>query len=164
MDVARCKNETQRGHIRNIEMYGVSIISVSPDAGDTYQTIWTYSIGFWHQYKHPEVIIIGLDGELSGRIINMLNRLIRDKGRKFDGGTTAGDILEGYSCYFEKIEPGNFGEWLAGDDWLYADREYEAVQMIWPDLSGAFPWASTVDPEMRRMQPLISNLPKQALQ
>src|ERR1700722_18329534 len=104
MNIERCKNDTQRGHIRNIEKWGVSIISVAPKTGDDGPN-WTYSIGFWQQYQHPEVIIIGLDGRTAGALINELNHRIRDSKQHFEDGALSEDLLTGgYTCYFQSVE------------------------------------------------------------
>jgi hypothetical protein len=170
MSPGRCKNGTQRGHLRYIEEFGVSIISVAPSGTvaptkGNHDTVWTYSIGFWQQYGHPEVIIIGLDGNTAGAGINELNRRIRDRGQRFESGAVVDDLLSGdFRCYFQAVEPAKYGDWLVGNSWFYGDESFPVVQMIWPDLKRAYPWQEGVDPAIRRLQPLLCSLPKRAMQ
>ncbi len=167
MDPRRCQNDTQRNHLLWIEEHGVSIIGVAssaedPDPGPS----WTYSIGFWQQYRHPEVLIVGLDQTLSGRLINWMNRAIRDEGRRFENGAAVDDVLEGeYVCYFQPISEAAFGDWFAADRWFYdGNDQFEAVQMIWPDRQKCYPWQNAAQPGFRALQTIISTLPNGALQ
>ncbi len=167
MDVRRCQNETQRNHLRWIAEHGVSIIGVSSPVDErVIDAPWTYSIGFWQQYCHPEVLIVGLDQTLSGRLINWMNRAIRDEGRRFENGAALDDVLEGdYVCFFQPIPQQDFGDWFAANRWFYGGNDqFEAVQMIWPDLQKHYPWESGASPSFRALQPVISTLPRVALQ
>ncbi len=163
MDMQRCKNETQRNHLRWIEEHGVSIISVASRVDDEAPgPPWTYSIGFWQQYSHPEVLIVGLDQSLSGSLINWMNRAIRDEGRRFEKGAAVDDVLDGdYVCHFQPIASEEFGDWFAADRWFYGGNDqFEAVQMIWPDLQRRYPWESAAPPRFRALQPFLGSLPK----
>ena len=134
MDPERCKNDAQRRYLRNIEEFGVSIVSVAPRAGDE-GLFWTYSIGLWQQYQHPEVIIVGLEHSVCSRIINDINAAIRDGLQRFEDGTSTPALLKGdYICYFQTIEPANHGDFLLANGWFYADESFPAVQLIWPDM------------------------------
>ena len=159
MDSQRCHNETQRNHLRYIEEEGVSILSVAPLADSSDVTRWTYTIGFWQQYRHPEVIIFGLGPRLGASLLNHINEILKAGGRRFDGGTSADDILEGFKCYFEAIPADRYGEYLLGNSWFYGDNEFPAVQMIWPTPSQVYPWAAEADVCLSRDQPIISALP-----
>jgi hypothetical protein len=164
MDPKRCKNDTQRGHLHNIEKWGVSILSVADDKSDT-AAIWTYSIGFWQQYQHPEVILFGLDHNTACSLINEMNVRIRDRKDRFESGSWDDDILSGgYRCYFEAVEPANYEDFLVGDEWFYGDGAFPVVQVLWPDNGGVFPWQDNADPNVVRLQKLLCPLPKRALQ
>jgi hypothetical protein len=163
MDLSRCKNDTQRGHIRNIEEFGVSILSVAPRMGDK-GPMWTYSIGFWQEYDHPEVILIGLNRSTAAGVINEMNRLIRDGVQSFRDETSSVDLLSGdYTCYFKTVEPGNYGDFVLGNNWFYGDESFPVVQLIWPDMDRTFPWNENADTDFVSCQPLLCSLPKRAL-
>ena len=164
MDLNRCKNSTPRGHIERIEEWGVSILSVTPRADEEGPT-WTYSIGFWQQYNHPELIIVGLEGGTAGALINEVNRRVRDKGQRFESGSQSDDLLSGgYTCFFQKVEAQEYGDRLVGNTWFYGDDRFEVVQVIWPDLQHKHPWQQDVDPSVRKLQRLLCSLPPRALQ
>ncbi len=167
MDPKRCKNDLQRHHLRCIDEHGVSILGVSPGPSDEATgPVWTYSIGLWQQYRHPEVLIIGLEQKHSGNILNWINRTIRDDGRRFDNGAAIDDVLSGdYVCYFQPIARENFGDWFAGARWFYdGNDQFAAVQMIWPSVENLYPWQPGASKSFREAQPIISSLPKSALQ
>jgi hypothetical protein len=162
MDPRRCTNDTQRSHLRFIEETGVSILSVAPRLSDDDPgPCWTYSIGLWQQYQHPEILIMGLDSEVAGRLINWFNVAIRDEARRFADGAARDDVLDGdYICYFEAIPHARFGDYFAGDRWFYdGNDQFEAVQMIWSDLNHRYPWDQAAPESFRTSQPIISSLP-----
>jgi hypothetical protein len=164
MDLARCKNDTQRGHIHNIEEFGVSILSVAPRVNEE-GNFWTYSIGFWQQYRHPEVIIIGLGSKTAAGMINEMNWRIRDQGESFRDGTSSSDLLSGdYMCYLQSVEPANYNDFVTGNSWFYGDDTFPLVQVIWPDMDRTYPWQENADPDFVSCQPLLCALPKRALE
>ena len=167
MAPTRCRNKFQADHLKFIEEEGVSILCVAPRTGDEDGgPSWTYSIGLWQQYQHPEVLIMGLDFEVSASLINWFNRSIRDEARRFNAGTSHDDVLNGdYVCYFEAIPQSSFCDWFAGASWFYdGDTEFEAVQMIWPDQNYLYPWQAAASESFKALQPIISSLPNRALQ
>jgi len=162
MNPERCRNKIQRDHLRYIEEDGVSILNVAPLLGDQDDTRWGYTIGLWQQHSHPEVIIFGLGPGLCVQLLNRINKFLKD-GRRFDGGTSADDVLAGYLCYFENILPANYGDWFAGDTWFYDGDDFSAVQMIWPTPGHVYPWQTEADDDLATVQPIISSLPKRAV-
>jgi hypothetical protein len=162
MNEARCKNDIQRNHLKFIEESGVSIISVAEGA-DPSTPAWSYTIGLWHQYRHPEIIVIGLGSEISPILLNNLNFYIKDKGRTFLDGAAPTDVLDGYVCFFKTIDPEKYGDWFAGDHWFYGGVEFPAVQLLWPNTSGVYPWDNAADEHLRWVQPILSSLPLRAI-
>ena len=54
--------------IADIEKHGVHVLNVfDPDGNDPK---FNYSVGLWHSYEHPEILIFGLDAEISTQLIN----------------------------------------------------------------------------------------------
>src|SRR5262245_43145124 len=94
--------------IADIEKYDLSVMMVNEDEeGHRF----TFSVGLYHSFKHPEVIVFGLKHDVAGRIINELARRIKagercDVGKEYDG------LLEGYNCVFREAPKGCYPEYF----------------------------------------------------
>jgi hypothetical protein len=162
MSEARCQNDIQRNHLKFINEFGVSILHVM-EGDDPHTSEWSYTIGLWHKYRHPEVIVVGLESGLSQILLNNLNFSIREEGRTFLDGAAPTDVLDGYVCYFKTVDPEQYGDWFAGDSWFYGGVEFPAVQLLWPNTSGVYPWDNAADNYLRWVQPVLSSLPLRAI-
>ncbi len=120
---------------------------------------WSYTIGLWHKYQLPEVILIGLDYKLAEIILDNLHISIRDEEQTYTDGTAATDILRGYVCFFKTIEPAVYGDWFAADRWFYDGTDFPAVQLLWPNTFAVYPWEDNADDYLRWCQPILSELP-----
>ena len=65
--------------LEDIAAYGVHIAYVESDG---YCPGFGYSIGLYKEFNHPEIIVIGLDFESTGAIINNVKGEI-DNGTRF---------------------------------------------------------------------------------
>jgi hypothetical protein len=161
MDSSRCVNDFQKNYLRHIEEVGVSILHVAQGSNpDT--PGWSYTIGLWHKYQLPEVIVVGLDYKLAQIMLNNLHISIRDEEKTYADGTAATDILAGYVCFFKTVKRDSYGDWFAADRWFYAGADFPAVQLLWPNTSNVYPWESEADDFLRWSQPILSELPIRA--
>jgi hypothetical protein len=158
MDSSRCVNDIQKNHLKYIEEIGVSILHVGRGS-DPDTPGWSYTVGLWHKYQLPEVILIGLDYKLAQTILNNLHISIRDENRTYADGTAAADILDGYVCFFKSVDRSSYGDWFAADRWFYDSTDFPAVQLLWPNTSNVYPWESDADNYFRWSQPVLSELP-----
>jgi hypothetical protein len=136
---------------RDIAKYGWHAVSVF-DEGDAPD--FQYSIGFQRTFGHPEVLILGLEVDV---MHGMLDRIAYglSAGKRYDMGVAAPDILVGYSCLFRPIPKSRFREYLGWALWYYGEESLGALQCIWPDLSGRFPWDPDASDEVRRREPIL---------
>jgi hypothetical protein len=162
MNVDRCWNDTQRQELNAIAKDGCAAVKVL-ERNDPRAPEWAYTVGLHHSYGHPEILIIGLENELTQVLLQNINSRIRDKSLSFRHGTVWNDVIVGYDCYFQRIDPVDYGEWFAANRWFYGDNNFEAVQMLWPSVSGIYPWQSEADPYLRWDQPMLTVVPKKFL-
>ena len=52
---------------------------------------WSFSVGLFETFKHPEVVVFGLPLELSGQVINGIDADIQ-KGKTFESGQEYPDV------------------------------------------------------------------------
>jgi len=145
-------SEMERKAISDIEKHGVHLIEVpEDDEGPGF----VFSMGLFDNFSHPEIIIVGLDGELSLDIINGLAQEVRE-GKKFRDQDRHDGILEDYTCVFLDVAKANFAEHLGYAMWYYGDTEFPALQCVWPDMDGSYPWDGAATEEFIEDQPILA--------
>jgi hypothetical protein len=75
---------------RDIQSYGLHILKVT---GDDEWPEFAYTVGLFHSFNHPEVIVLGLPGETAQAILNNLADVIRS-GKRFAAGDQSDDLVE----------------------------------------------------------------------
>src|SRR5262245_18256936 len=65
--------------IADIEKYDLSVMLINEDEDFL---LFAYSVGQYHTFKHPEILVFGLESEVAHWIINELARRIKD-GERF---------------------------------------------------------------------------------
>ena len=169
----RADDDSERRCIDDILKYGVHILHVTDvsceaQPGETClldapsamaeTAEFSYTVDFWHTHGHPEVLIYGLKLDLRHALLNHINRLIAE-GHRFTSGLNSRDVLEGYTCYFERLPMERHRDNLGWDRWFYGGDGFEAVQMLWPNIRGVYPWDTAATPELRAMQPVLTTKP-----
>ena len=150
------EDEPDEAIIRNVRKHGCHIVGISSDSkGPGYE----FSIGLFLNYGHAELVIFGLDPDVSVPIIND----IRDRaaaGQKFVAGDASDDILIGYKVCFVEVPLRVYGSYLGTAIWFYekSPRPFPCLQIVWPDRNGLFPWQVECDEAVRRVQPVLKSL------
>ena len=80
------------------------------------------------------------------------------RGRKFAGGESASRVIEGFDVQFSVVQHDHYREYLGTASWYYKNANYPALQCIWPDRQGRFPWDDDFPATLRAIQPIL-NLP-----
>jgi hypothetical protein len=156
VSLSRAENQPEKKALEDIRSRGIHWLSVfDPNDADRG---FCYSVGLWHTHNHPEVIIFGLNSELSGRVLNEINSDIRD-GKSFQAGLSSMDCLDGFRCYFETFPKEQYRNHLGWAKWFYGGDDFPTVQMLWPTKLGVYPWEANASEQFKKMQPVFSNIP-----
>ena len=137
--------------LHTLEEWGWFVIKVG--AGDA-EPAFAYSIGLYENFKHPEIILFGLDLGVMHRLINDVGKRIRE-GQRFDEARRYDDFFKGYQCEFRNVNPSRYEGLLTYDIWYYKRSPFPVLQMIWPDRGGLFPWEEGFDEGFRKEQPIL---------
>nr|MBB6151316.1 hypothetical protein [Mucilaginibacter sp. SP1R1] len=87
----------------NIKQYGLQVLHVmADDTGPGF----SYSIGLFESYGHPEIIIIGLKQQLAHKLINNMANDVK-KGKIYTSLKYEAGILDNFNCYLIKVEKSN---------------------------------------------------------
>jgi Domain of unknown function (DUF4262) len=137
--------------LQTLEQWGWFVIKVG--AGDS-EPAFAYSIGLYENFKHPEIILFGLDLRAMHQVINDVGKRIRE-GERFSEAHRYDDLFEGYECEFRKVNSNHYDGLLNYAIWYYKDEPFPALQLIWPDSAGVFPWEEGYDERFRKEQPSL---------
>ena len=140
--------------VANVEEFGCHILWVFDPEGDGVDFV--YSIGFEITLGQPDVLISGLTSDTSKALINDTLALCRE-GLELRDIARTDRLINGYDCVFRTVRqdclvPDYFGTGL----WYYRTQSERpltrAMQMVWPDRSGTFPWEHGFEEGFRHRQ------------
>lgn len=141
----------QKKCVQDIEEFGCHIIQVS---GEDHPN-WSYSIGLHERFRHPEVIVCGLKQDVAGYVINevkswVANGAVLEIGKEYLG------LLEGVNCQFGEVQREWIWHLMGWDVWFYDRRPFSAIQCIYPDHNGKWPWDEGFKREWLDKEPILA--------
>ncbi|TGK82974.1 DUF4262 domain-containing protein [Leptospira noumeaensis] len=143
-------NSEQKAY-KDIKEHGCHILHI---LGDDENPPFSYSIGIQQTSNHPEIIITGMDIDDAHKIINEYNRLVKS------GNTIIPDklydcFLENYSCSFKLVKEKYYKEYFGWARWLYNGNNFNALQLIYPNIDGIWPWDEKASSEFKWFIPTL---------
>ena len=75
------------------------------------------------------------------------------EGKPFTAGQKHDWVLEGYNCWSRQVQKLWYRDLVGWAIWFYGNSDFPAVQCLWPDKDGAFPWEES--PAFFTPQPLL---------
>jgi hypothetical protein len=118
---------------------------------------FAYSLGFYANFGQPEIIVFGLPPQIAQQLLNIA--AIRFAGAKtaYETYKPYDDIAEGMRIAFIPVDRRHYREYLGYAGWFYASikADFPALQMVWPDKQGRFPWEPNYDQSFSRLQLLL---------
>jgi hypothetical protein len=135
------KNTTHAELAANIQQHRWLVFSV---AGDT-QPLYSYTVGLFETYRHPEVVLSGLNMELAQTLLNDIGHavaqgLVREPEELYD------DILSGYPCLFRTVPVTVYEQYFGRALVFYGKTTFPVLQCLWPDALKRFPGDVGYDP------------------
>ena len=141
----------ERRAIADVHKYGWHVLKVlEDDEGPGF----AYTVGLYHSFRHPELMIVGLPLDVAHAILNLAGEAIR-RGAQYSVDVETEDLLEERTCRFRRVPESEYQNYLGWDLWFYDGPAFPALQVIWPDRAGRWPWDPLVDPSIRNIQPVI---------
>lgn len=144
--------------LKNIDELGWYNLHVSEEGG---KPAFAFSLGHFHMKNHPEIIVIGLPAEVAHQLLNIAVVKIVGAQEKIELYTKYTDFTEGLSVAFVPVDLEHYGEYLGYANWYYGamEKPFPAIQMVWPDREGKYPWESGYDKRYLSIQPILGPMP-----
>jgi Domain of unknown function (DUF4262) len=141
-------NEYERNLLGNIQRHGWQCTSVSASPP------FSYTIGLYRSFGHPELIIFGLEHEVAHGILGVAARAAA-AGHPFDLQSPTDRLLEGYSSVFVEVPQTEYENYVLSALWYYEGKSFPLFQVVWPSASGDFPWHPAEAPSFAMEQPVL---------
>lgn len=115
---------------------------------------YSHTVGLWHTFEQPEVIVFGLDEDTAGELLDALIDEVSD-GAALAAGHRLDGLLHGYPARLLAVPKAARGAFVALADWAYEGADYPLVQLVYPDKQGRWSWDPEAREGFRRNQPVI---------
>lgn len=102
---------------------------------------WAYTIGLHRSHGHPELLIVGLEAQLAGAVLQVLGSEVAE-GRRIEPGSV--EVEGGMDLHCHEVDP----LWCSHGDWFVLGRAVmdswglrwpPTLQLTWPDAAGCYP-------------------------
>ena len=135
----------------NIAEHKVHVMHVTSEAG---VSKFSYTVGLWHHFEQPEVVVFGLDVDAADELLLSVAEACVG-GSRFAGGEKHDGLLVGLAVRFLHVEAAVAAQHLGAADWAYEGQPFGCVQLVWPDKEKRWPWQEGVRQGLRDVQPLL---------
>lgn len=116
---------------------------------------YSFTVGLFQTYRHPELIIFGLPPEVAHQILSVAAHEAK-RGTPLDLSFPTDSLLHGYSCCFAEVPVWEYCEHVGYCRWYYLGNNFPLYQIVWPSHSGLFPWHPDASQEFKDAQPVIA--------
>jgi hypothetical protein len=144
------EDERDRKLLADVERFGWHMIHINEDKKGP---AFSFSVGFYYTFQQPEILVMGLRPEVAQKILNIA-AVQMVGGKTFQPFKPISDLVEGYNCVFAPIQIENYQDYLGYAIWFYRSlpAPFPAMQLIWPDKGGCFPWEPHYDTRYLKLQ------------
>ena len=111
---------------------------------------FAYTVGLWHTFRRPEIVMVGLQGENMQHWLNDCVHLGRDQGWPEPLVPFPG-VLGGFETQLRPVHE-SWNDSLFGTIHRFYRTFMPVQQLVWPDRNGTWPWEPDATPSSRTRQ------------
>lgn len=134
-----------------IEKYGCYVALFESTA---YLPSFAYTIGLLKSFNHPELICFGLPLETMHSALNEGANAI-DQGASLISNIDYDIFFEGTKACLIPVHKLSLNDYFGYAQEFYGYMNLKALQVIWPDPKGHYPWGKEFDQSLKDYQPLL---------
>jgi hypothetical protein len=153
------ENKGEEATLQHIRKFGCSIINI-PWGGNDREPPFSFSVGLFVNYNHPELILFGMNADPASAIINEVRHHVAN-GRTFIDGEISNDIMtDDYKVCFSQVPLTAYPFYLGWALWFYGKcpSVFPCLQLVWQNADRKFPWDAGCDPETIMDQPILKKM------
>jgi len=144
-------DEADDNIIEHVNTVGWSVAMI--EATD-YLPSFAYTIGLWKSYGHPELISFGLTVKTLHEILNLAGENIKN-GAQYKVGTVYSEFFTNGNAQLLAVDERNIRDYFGYAVWFNKGQEFPAMQLVWTDRDGKYPWEEGYGEEFKYRQPLL---------
>ncbi len=129
---------------------GWAVVTVSGSPG------FSYSVGLAER-ELPEIIVFGVGTEQGPKIVGDYARSVIERGPMAINSALEG-VIDGFRAVLRRLTSPEAEQYLKAA-WVRSAGAMTAMQMVWPDPKGNFPWEGGFDASFLSFQPLLGEHP-----
>ena len=118
--------------------YAQHVIPTSDDP-DPDEPPFTYTVGL-REHGHPDLLVSGMAGRDAYDTLWVVVHLVLRRGARFADGDVSDEVLDGSTVRFAAIPEDAKRDHLTLTSGFYADEPFDALQVVFPDREGRWPW------------------------
>lgn len=141
------KDDSDRRLLADVERVGWHLVGIPEDS-------YVFSIGLYHSFDQPEIMIVGLEMAPSGRLLDAIGEQMR-VGKQFRDRDIVDGIADGFPMGFRVVPEELYRSYLGYALWFYESHDFPVLQCVWPDKASRFPWDENCDEGASRLQRLV---------
>ena len=151
-------NDHEKEIVAKVRKHGWFCTSVFAEEGSLG---FSYSTGFWVNLGRPELLIFSVPPEMAHAVLWAFYRA------PVEGTWPIGEPLSGFvenlPVMLMPVAKAHYATYPLSSRWFYGGEEFPALQVVWPDTEGRFPWEEGADPRFGDSQPDLSDAGWRAL-
>lgn len=144
-------NDYERDLLANIAKSGWQSTRVVGDEGET---VFAYTIGLFHSFGFPELIVFGMPAKTAHGIFDTAARAAAS-GNPIPLNVPCDKFSDSYKCEFRRVPPYRYDEFVLSARWFYQHEDFPLYQVVWPSVEGYMPWHPKADLTFQESQPII---------
>jgi hypothetical protein len=146
------EDDSDRKLLSDIEKYGWHVVFVTEEPATPQ---FAFTVGLHYRYSHPEILVMGLKQATAHSLLHSLVEKIK-QGEKLESGSLVTDIAS-FPLALVPIHIDHYREHLGYGMWFYRSLRapFPALQLVWPDRAGLFPWQNGYDARFNELQRML---------
>ena len=144
-------DEGEQKLLDDIQKYGWHCLNIFAD--DRHES-FSYTIGLFHTYGYPELLIYGLPRDVAHSVLTIAADAAA-RGRPLDVREPTDELIEDYQCVFVPVPLAEYSEHFGFARWYYEGDTFPVQQVVWPSKAGLFPWHPEASLAFREKQPVL---------
>ncbi|WCN83659.1 DUF4262 domain-containing protein [Micromonospora sp. LH3U1] len=133
------------GIVEMVRRHGWSVLRVAGGID------FAYTVGLWHTFRRPEVVMFGLDGEGMQHWLNAYVEHAREHDWPGEN-TPFNGVIDGFATQLRPVDPSWHDALFGTVHRFYRDSAVPFQQLVWPDRNGLWPWDEEATQSSRNRQ------------
>ena len=144
---------TEKRIIKDVEQFGWHVALIEPNENGP---SFAFTIGLWKTYGHPEIISFGLTTKTLHEILNNAGEKVKE-GNLLTIAQDDMDIFETIPAQFITVDKNRFSDYFGYCMWFNDYKDFPALQLVWSDRQGRFPWYQQFETEFYDRQIILNS-------